>query len=137
MHSLHEIHILLFTVYICLCNVDTEHYNRLFLAEDKRHYHIKATRELIRSSLVGMIQQFIPITHRRIPGQFELWNSQVPTLQFLAAVYISEEESRNLQHLPTEPDECLQKKCYQIEVWYDLLLDPWIGQTCVCNGASM
>ena len=104
--------------YICLCNVNTEHHNRLFLAEDKRHYRIKATRELNRSGLVGMILQFIPMTHRAKPGENRLWTSRVPTLQFLAAGYLSEEESKTLHHLPinkdTEDEDCLRKKCYQI-----------------------
>ena len=130
--------------YICLCNVDTDHYNRIFLEKDQRNYRIKATCELNKKGLVGLILQFIPIAQKiwtwSESGLQGLWISRVPTLQFLAAGYLSEEESRTLHHLPTNSEtskDCLRKKCYQIEVWYDLLLDPWIGQTCICNGASM
>ena len=115
--------------YICLCAVDTEYHNRLFLAEDSRRCRIKATRELNRSGLVGMILQFIPRTHRAYPGEKRLWTSWVPTLQFLAAGYISEEESATMQHLSTNPDtdeiDCLQKKCYQIKVKYGMDMNMW------------
>ena len=40
--------------YICLCNMDTKNYNRLFLAGYDRHYRVKATRELNRNGLVGL-----------------------------------------------------------------------------------
>ena len=117
--------------YICLCAVDTEYHNRLYLVEDKKHYHIKATRELNRHGLVGMILQFIPITHRAKPWENRLWTSRVPTLQFLAAGYISEEESKTTHHLSTNPDteelDCLRKKCYQIEVKYELNVNQWFG----------
>ena len=83
--------------YICLCAVNTEYHNRLFMAEDDRRYRIKATRELNKHGLVGMILQFIPRTHRASPGENRLWTSRVPTLQFLAAGYISEKESATMQ----------------------------------------
>ena len=105
--------------YICLCDVNTEHCNRLFLAEDKKHYHIKATRELNRNGLVGMILQLIQITHCARPGLNRLWTSGVPSLQFLVAGYLSEEESRTLHHLPTTVEECLRKKCYEYEYEYE------------------
>ena len=125
---------------ICLCAVDTEYHNRLFLAEDSRCYRIKATRELNKNGLVGMILQFIPITHRASPGDNRLWTSRVPTLQFLAAGYISEEESATMHHLTTNPDteemDCLRKKCYQIEVKYDMDMNMWYDDhqyTCKCD----
>ena len=83
--------------YICLCAVNTEYHNRLFMAEDSRRYRIKATKELNKHGLVGMILQFIPRTHRASPGENRLWTSRVPTLQFLAAGYISEKESATMQ----------------------------------------
>ena len=128
--------------YIYLCAVDTEWHNRLYLVEDDRRYRIKATRELHRSGLVGMILQFIPITHRAKPGEGRLWTSRIPTLQFLAAGYISEEESRTTHHLTTNPDtdemDCLRKKCYQIEVKYDMEMNQWtdnmwVRNTCECT----
>ena len=91
--------------------------------------------------LVGMILQFIPITHRAKLGENRLWTSRVSTLQFLAAGYISEEESKTMHHLPTNTDtkeeDCLRKKCYQIEVKYEMDLNQWFGQAwignmCVC-----
>ena len=127
--------------YICLCKVNTEYHNRLFMAEDKRRYRIKATRELNKHGLIGMILQFIPITHRANPGENRLWTSRVPTLQFLAAGSISEEESATMHHLTTNPDtdemDCLRKKCYQIEIKYELSVNQWFGQlwidnTCEC-----
>ena len=127
--------------YICLCKVNTEYHNRLFMAEDKRRYRIKATRELNKHGLIGMILQFISITHRANPGENRLWTSRVPTLQFLAAGSISEEESATMHHLTTNPDtdemDCLKKKCYQIEIKYELSVNQWFGQlwidnTCEC-----
>ena len=126
--------------YICLCAVDTEYHNKLFLAEDSRRYRIKATRELNRSGLVGMILQFIPRTHRAYPGEKRLWTSRVPTLQFLAAGYISEEESATMHHLSMNPDtdemECLQKKFYQIKIKYGMDMNMWYEDhqyTCECE----
>ena len=105
--------------YICLCAVDTEYHNRLFLSEERRRYCIKATRELNRDGRVGMILQFIPKTHRALTGENRLWTSRIPTLQFLAASYISEEESASLQHLSTNPDtdeiDCLQKNVTKLK----------------------
>ena len=96
-----------------------------------KHYHIKATREVNKYELVGMILQFIPRTHRANPGEKRLWSSRVPTLQFLAAGYISENESAIMHHLPTNPDteemDCLRKKCYQIEVHYEMPMYRWCG----------
>ena len=78
-----------------------------------------------------MILQFVPRTHRANPEDNRLWTSRVPTLQFLAAGYISEEESATMHHLPTNPDteemDCLRKKCYQIEVHYEMPMYRWCG----------
>ena len=54
--------------YICLCMVDTEFHNRLYMKDDDRHYLIRATREVNKYGLVGMILQFIPRTHRAKPN---------------------------------------------------------------------
>ena len=117
--------------YICLCMVDTEFHNRLYMKEDDRGYLIRATREVNKYGLVGMILQFIPRTHRANPNENRLWTSRVPTLQFLAAGYISEEESATMHHLPTNPDteglDCLRKKCYQIEVFYKMPMFLYYG----------
>ena len=66
-----------------------------------------------------------------------MWTSQVPSLQFLAAGYISEEESKTVHHLSTNPDteelDCLRKKRYQIEVKYELNVNQWFGHMWIEN----
>ena len=126
--------------YICLCMIETEVHNRLYMDDDDRHYHIRATREVNKYGMVGMILQFIPKTHRANPEDNRLWTSRVPTLQFLAAGYISEEESATMHHLPKNSDtdemDCLRKKCFQIEIHYKMPANIytwgnlWIPATC-------
>ena len=121
--------------YVCLCNLDGDTFNRLFLTVTRyrKHAKIVATTELNRQDRIGLLLHIIPITHAS-QSRERLWTTRIPTLQFLCAGRLTLQESDQIRHIRTEE---FKTKTYQNAQWFDMFMDNWTGQTCSCNGQSM
>ena len=119
--------------YVCLCNLDDDTFNRLFLTVHRKHAKVVATTELNREDRIGLLLHIIPITHASMTRE-RLWTTRIPTLQFLCAGRLTLQESDQIQHIRTEG---FRTNTYQNAVWFDMFMDNWAGQTCTCDGRSM
>ena len=121
--------------YVCLCNIDSDSCNRLFLTVTRHNKHAKvvATTELNREDKIGLMLHIVPITHASL-SVAGLYTTRIPTLQFLCAGRLTLKESDQIKHINTEN---FKSNTYQDAKWLDMFMDNWNGQTCSCNGQSM
>ena len=121
--------------YVCLCNIESDSCNRLFLTVTRHNKHAKvvATTELNREDKIGLLLHIVPIPHASL-SVAGLYTTRITTLQFLCAGHLTLQESDQIKHITTRN---FKTKTYQDTKWFDMFMDNWTGQTCSCNGQSM
>ena len=119
--------------YVCLCNVNEENWNRMFIKPYDFTYKINATMELTREGRTGLLLQITPTAHDEEDA--DVSPTRIPTLQFLCAGKLSLQESDQIRHIDTED---FRNNTYQNAKNFDMLpTDGWMGHTCICDGISM
>ena len=134
--------------YVCLCNINEEHWNRMFLRPyNNAGCEVQATMELTRDNRTGLLLQMIPKNHNNGNEAKDVDDNEeenedendpiksIPSLQYLCAGKMSLQDSDEVRHIDTKN---FKVNTYQNAKRFDILpTDGWMGRTCDCDHISI